>query len=110
MYRMATSFNLRDGVSIEDFVRTLEAFANEFLERDLLLAVSSVAERHRHAVMDTASDDAHEYFFIMDFRDLAQCDAAVEKMYAVGARDHGSHAAMLDAIEDPVFTCWQDLD
>jgi hypothetical protein len=59
--------------------------------------------------MDTDRERNHEYFFIMSFRDRAQCDRAVDYIYRHAEPAEPIHKAVYLSIVDPIFICWEDL-
>jgi hypothetical protein len=59
--------------------------------------------------MDTDSERDHEYFFIMSFRDRAQCDRTAEHIYAHEEPGDSIHKSVFSKIRDEVFICWEDV-
>ena len=59
--------------------------------------------------MDTDEERDQEFFFIMTFRNRAQCDRAVD--YIQPREDPGDtvHRGVEDLVRDAVFVCWSDL-
>lgn len=110
MFHMLNCINLNEGVSIEEFDQSLDALSVHLQKLDLLDSAGPIGRRQRHPVMDTDDERDHEYFFILTFKDRDQCDRAVEYIYAQGEEAEGFHQAVLLAISDPVFMCWEDLD
>jgi len=78
-------------------------------EIDLMDSTGPIGRRHRHEVMDTDSERDHEYFFIISFRDRAQCDRAVDHIYRHTEPAESIHKAVYSSIADPIFICWEDL-
>ena len=78
MFHMLTCFNLKDEISIAEFGDSLARFSSHLVSLDLLHETGPIGRRQRHPIMDTDSERDHEYFFIMSFRDRAQCDEAVK--------------------------------
>ncbi len=110
MFHMLNCINLNEGVSIEEFDQSLDTLSAHLRNFDLLDSAGPIGCRQRHPVMDTDDERDHEYFFILTFKDRDQCDRAVEYIYAHGEQAEGFHQAVLSAISEPVFICWEDLD
>jgi hypothetical protein len=57
----------------------------------------------------TREERTQEYFFMMSFRDRAQCDRAVD--YIMPHKDpvESIPSAVYSMITNQVFTCWEDL-
>ena len=106
---MLTCFNLSDGVSLEEFDTSLRRFSNDLIDQDLLASTGPVGRRHRHPVMDTDTERNHEYFFVMCFDDLAQCDEAVKQFQSGRPDMEPDHIALQTMVHDPVFICWEDI-
>ena len=109
MYRMLTCFNLAADTSLEEFQSALDTLTDHLVGRNLVVSTGPVGRRHRHPVMDTDEDREHEYFFLMNFTDLGQCDRAVDYFRPRSAPAEPLHRAAYAKIEDPVFICWQDV-
>ena len=109
MFHMLTSCDLKPGVTIDAFRHSLAEFTAHLLAADLVHATGPVGRRQRHDIMDTDSERNHEYYFIMSFRDLAQCDRAVEYIFRHEEPAESIHNALTDNVQDPIFTCWEDI-
>lgn len=110
MFHMHTSFDLAGDACISQFRHALDDFSSLMLSKDLLVKTGPVLDRCKHPVMDTDVQRAHEYFFVMSFRDREQCDAAVEHIKKVAKDSDPVHRAVYANIVDPVFSCWLDKD
>ena len=109
MFRMLTCFNLADGVTISHFDASLRQFSDALKRQGLLSSTGPIGRRHRHPVMDTDSERDHEYFFLMNFAGLAQCDEAVTQFQGGNTDMEPDHRELQTMIRDPVFICWEDL-
>ncbi len=109
MYRMLTCFNLKPGTSLDQFQSALDALSAWLIDHQLIINTGPIGRRHRHPVMDTDDQRNHEYFFLMNFADLAQCDRAVELFRPREAPVEPLHGAVIDKISEPVFICWEDV-
>ena len=109
MFHMLTCFNLRPAVGIEAFGAALDQFSAHMVERDLLHMTGPIGRRQTDTIMDTDDERDHEYFFIMSFRDRAQCDRAVEFIYRHEEPVDLVHNAVYANIKDQVFICWEDI-
>ena len=108
MFHMLSSFNLASEVDRQDFARRLGALGDLLVAKDLVVSVGSINRRQRHPVMDTDQRD-HQYSFVMTFRDREQCDVAVAEMYRDTEPLASVHKSVYGIIEDPVFSCWQEI-
>lgn len=109
MFRMLTCFNLKPTETIDGFCAALDRFSSHLRDIDLVQETGPVGKRQRHEIMDTDEERDHEYFFLMAFRDRAQCDRAVGHMYSGQRPGDTIHKDVYSRIKDPVFICWEDL-
>ena len=106
---MLTCFNLEPGNTVADFSQGLAAYTLHMRDLELLESTGPVGRRQHHPVMDTDDVRDHEFFFIMSFRDRAQCDRAVEKIQSLEEPGESIHKAVYANIRDAVFICWEDI-
>ena len=109
MFRMLTCFNLKPDVSIDEFHRAIDDLNTRLIELDLIDSVSPIGKRQKDTIMDTDEERDQEFFFIMNFRDRAQCDRAIVHMYSSDVPTESAHANVQMMISDEIFICWQDL-
>lgn len=110
MFTLLTGFDLAEGTTIDAFQRLLDALEVSLREVDLVDSIGSIGRRQRHPVMDTYDGD-HEYFFVMNFRDRQQCDAAVDHIRDRTEPGSERHLDLLSAISPgAVFICWEQLE
>jgi len=109
MFHMLTCFNLKPGITTDDFRHSLAEFTQHMQKMDLVHSTGPVGRRQRDTIMDTDDERDHEYFFITSFRDRAQCDRSVEYILPHEEPGESSHMAVHAKVQDPVFICWQDL-
>ena len=109
MFHMLSCFNLKPGVTTEVFQLSLAAFDEHMKSIGLVQANGCIGRRHRHPVMDTDNERDHEYFFVMTFRDQAQCDRSVEHVYAGEEPGFSIHHEVWQKVDDPIFICWEDI-
>lgn len=109
MLHMLSCFDLKPGVSINDFRQALAEFSTHLEEADMLLSTGAIGRRFRDTIMDTDDERDHEYFFIMSFQDRAQCDRAIEYILPHEEPGESAHNAVYLKVQDPVFICWEDL-
>ena len=109
MLHMLSCFDLKPGVSINDFRQALAEFSTRLQEADKLLSTGAIGRRFRETIMDTDDERDHEYFFIMSFQDRAQCDRAIEYILPHEEPGESAHNAVYLKVRDPVFICWEDL-
>ena len=109
MFHMLTFFDLRPGLSIDEFRQSLTEFTEHLAEIDLVQSMGPIGRRQRHEVMDTDDERDHEYFFTLSFRDRAQCDRSVEYVLRHEEPAESLHNAVYSGVREPIFTCWEDL-
>ena len=109
MYHMLSCFNLKPGITVDAFQRSLDALNSHLMEVKLLHETSRIGRRDRHEIMDTDSERDLEYYFINTFEDRAQCDRAVAYMQQPDKPAHAIHESVYSKIAEPVFVCWEDI-
>ena len=109
MFHMLTCFNLRPDISIGEFQQSLAEFTAHQLELELIHSTGPVGRRQRDTIMDTDAERDHEYFFIMSFRDRAQCDRAIEYVLRREKPGETIHGAVFSKVKDQIFIAWEDL-
>ncbi len=109
MFHMLSCFNLKSGVMINDFRKSLDVLDKHLRDLDLIDSTGNIGRRKRHRIMDTDDERDHEYFFVMTFRDLAQCDRSIEYVYAEEEPGLSMHRAVWHKVDNPVFICWEDI-
>lgn len=108
MMYLHSSFDLAEGVSLEDYKTALAEFTAAMKSRNLIVDTGPVLERCRHPIMDTDDDRGHRYIFVISFTDLDQCNAAVEHIQAADSACDPAHRALYGNIIGPIFSCWAD--
>jgi hypothetical protein len=108
MFHMLSCFNLKPGIALDSFKQSLAGLERHLRDIDLVHATGSIGRRQHHRIMDTDHERDHEYFFIMTFRDQAQCDRSVEHIQSNLEPGLTLHRAVWEKVEDPVFICWED--
>lgn len=109
MFHMMTCFNLDEDRSIEEFEAALARFVVHMRGRGLVDSVGRIARRRRETIMDTDDQRKHEYFFILSFRDRAQCDRAVRVIESQEEPEGEIHRAAYSMTSGALFTCWEDI-
>lgn len=109
MFHMLTCFNLKPEISVDEFRQSLDDFTAHLKTADIIHSTGPVGRRQRDTIMDTDNERDHEYFFIMSFRDRAQCDRAVEYILPHKEPSDSIHNSMYAKVKDPIFICWEDL-
>ena len=105
MFHMLTCFNLKAGESIQNFGDAISEFTGHMKNLDLVDSISPIGRRQTDTIMDTDTERDHKYFFIMSFRDRAQCDQAVAHIYPHEAPTDALHNAVYAGIKDQIFVC-----
>ncbi len=107
MFQMLTCFNLRTGVALASFESELRAFAAEMAEAGLVEGAGPVLRRRTDTALDTDDARDHAYFFLMDFRDKAQADAALAAIARGDEPGATRHRAVFSKTRDAIFICWE---
>ena len=108
MFHMLSCFDLKTGVTIEEFSDALMRFTLLMEEIEGIESIGALGKRQRHPIMDTDSERDQEYFFITSFRDREQCDRSVEHIMSQSEPGDTIHKAMNSKITNAVFICWED--
>lgn len=109
MFSMLTCFDLKPGVTIEEFSRCVKLYEQHMREKRLSLSMGPIGERQRDTIMDTDDERDHKYFFISTFEDRAQCDEAVAYILAHEEPGDSIHKEVYSKVQNQVFICWQDI-
>ena len=109
MFHMLTCFNLKPEFAMDDFRRSLTGLARHMREVDLVHSTGPIGRRQSDTIMDTDSERDHEYFFIMSFRDRAQCDKAGGYLLPHEEPGESIHKDVYSKLRDQIFICWEDL-
>lgn len=107
MFQMLTCFNLKEGVDLAELEAGLEAFAEEMIALDLCTGCGPVGHRRAESGLDTDAERDHGYFFLMDFRDRAQSEAAYAHIKRLGLMGVESHLDVIRKTRDTIFICWE---
>ncbi len=108
MFHMLTCFNLRPGIELGAFRKSLEHYIAHLQRNDLVESNSPIGERRSDTSMDTDGERDHQYFTTTTFLDRAQLDAAYDYIKAHTEPGHSIHHAVYCKLQDPIFICWQD--
>ena len=109
MFHMLTCFNLEAERTVAEFHTALAEYTAYMRSLELIESTGRIARRQSDTIMDTDEERDHEFFFIMSFRDRAQCDRAVEYILSRDEPGRSIHEAAYSMIRDPFFTCWEDV-
>lgn len=109
MFHMLTCFDLKPEFTLDEFQRSLDEYTKHMHGLDLVLDRSPIGSRVSDTILDTDEDRKHDYFMIMNFRDRAQSDKAVDYMFAEEEPGHSIHKEVYSKVDNPVFICWQDI-
>ena len=109
MFHMLSCFNLKPGVKINDFKKSLVTLDEHLQDIDMIDSTGNIGRRQRHRIMDTDDERDHEYFFVMTFRDLSQCDRSIDYVYSEDEPGYSIHKAVWHKVDNPVFICWEDI-
>ena len=109
MFHMLSCFNLKHGVTIDDFRDAIANYTEHLKGLDLVHSTGPIGRRQTDTIMDTDSERDLEYYFIMSFSDRAQCDRSVKYIFPHEEPADSIHKAVYSKVEDPVFICWEDI-
>ncbi len=109
MFHMLNCFDLKSGVTIDDFQQSLTRFTSHMRELGVVESMSPIGRRQRHPIMDTDSERDQEYFFILSFRDRDQCDRSIDFITPQSEPQESIHNAIQSKIENAIFICWEDI-
>tara|TARA_B100000678_G_C17853330_1_gene360068 strand:+ start:179 stop:508 length:330 start_codon:yes stop_codon:yes gene_type:complete len=109
MFHMLSCFNLKPGVSINDFKKSLITLDKHLQDVSMIDSTGNIGRRQRHRIMDTDDERDHEYFFVMTFRNLSQCDRSIDYLYSEEEPGNSIHQAVWRKVDNPVFICWEDI-
>lgn len=109
MFHMLTCFNLKPEISTDEFRQSIADFTAHLKNIELVHSTGPIGRRQSDTIMDTDSERDHEYYFIMSFRDRAQCDRAVEYVLPHEEPGESIHKAVYSKVKDQIFICWEDL-
>ena len=110
---MLSRFNLKPEFQIQAFRKSYNQFVERLVLLDLAVETGKIGRRIHDTPMDTDATNAPEYYCIMTFRNRDQLDRAYAYI-ADGADGNATkldldlHHQIYEAVENPVFTCWQD--
>jgi hypothetical protein len=109
MFHMQVCFNLKPGVTIDQFRGAITGLTEHLRGLDLVLNVSSIGRRQSDTPLDTDRERTHQYIVTMSFRDRHQSDAAHRYLKAHAEPGESIHKAVYSRAANPIFTCWNDI-
>ena len=110
MIHMLSRFDLKPGISAEEFKASYALMLDQLRDLDLVETSGPVGERVSDTPMDTDASNAPRFYVLMSFRDRAQLDASYDYLSGGGAdREHiRGHLTMHRKTTNQTFTCWSD--
>ncbi|MEO0620998.1 MAG: hypothetical protein AAF183_02120 [Pseudomonadota bacterium] len=105
---MLTCCDLKPGVDLAAFEGHLARFTEYMTAEGLCLGCGPLGHRQASSGLDTDEERQHSLFFLMDFRDRAQADAALAHIDALGLRNVPTHLEVFRQVANPIFICWAD--
>jgi hypothetical protein len=107
---MLSKFDLKPGIDFKEFKINYANFIDAVRASNLIEGAGPIGQRVKNTPMDTAGENEPQYFSIMSFKDRTQLDAAYENF--LNAEEtleaHSTHITINKAVENAIFTCWQD--
>ena len=107
MFHVQSSITLRPGETLGTFESRLRALEQYLQSKGLLVAITPIARRFRHPVMDTDAAD-FDFTFTLLFENGNQVDQSVKCLRAEDPSMTQLHRAVWDAVASYRFACWQD--
>lgn len=107
---MLSYFDLKEGCTFETFKAALDDYSQHMLDMDLIVGIDPVGIRHSDTILDTDDDRDQQYFFLMNFEDVAQSDRAVAHIESATEPAATIHIEMYALIKNARFICWRDAD
>jgi len=109
MFHMLSCFDLKVGVTINEFRISNDIFISHMQGRKLIQSSGGITKRNRHPIMDTDKMLSQEYFYLMTFIDEDQCNRAVECIRTHVEPEDSIHNAVISKTENQTFICWEDV-
>ena len=109
MYHMLSCFNLKPDVSAEVFAGSIDALFAHLREIGLVESIGPLCRRDSNTPMDTDDERDHEYFFVTNFVDKAQCDRSYDYILSHQQAGDAVHDAVYQKVVDPVFICYAEI-
>jgi len=106
---MLSCFDLVKGVSISEYQESNSCFSKHMEGLGLVQSTGPIGRRNRHPIMDTDKERDQEYFYIMSFLDVDQCNRAVKYIQSKAESGDSIHSSVSSKIENHVFICWEDV-
>ena len=110
MIHMLSRFDLKAGVKFEEFSRNYHDTVAQMQAKGLVEGTGKIGRRERDTPMDTDAADAPEFYVVMSFKDRDQLDRSYALLTDAAENRATSHPSVMQAVENAVFTCWQDLE
>ena len=109
MFHMLTCFDLKPEFTLDDFQVSLDDYTEHMRSLDLVVDRGPIGKRESDTIMDTDNEREHDYFMIMNFRNRAQSDKAVD--YILEHKEPGDsiHKGVYSKVNNLIFICWQDV-
>ena len=110
MIHMLSRFDLKPGVEFEEFGWNYRNMVAQMQAKGLVEGSGRIGRREQDTPMDTDTADAPEFYVVMSFKDRDQLDGSYALLTDAAANRATSHPVVMQAVENAVFTCWQDLE
>ena len=108
MFHMLTCFDLRNEFNLDDFRKSLDDYTEHMRSLDLVVDRGPIGRRVSDTIMDTDNERKHSYFMLMNFRDRAQSDDAVDYIKTHKEPGDSIHRSVYSKVDNLIFICWQD--
>lgn len=109
MFHMLSCFDLKPEYSLEEFQQSLADYTEHMHTLDLVESKSPIGLRQSDTIMDTDDERQQNYFMLMNFRDRAQSDKAVDYIKTHQEPGDSIHKKVYSKVHNLIFICWQDI-
>ncbi len=110
MIHMLSRFDLRPGIDPAGFQTSYVSFVEHMKAAGLVESTGQIRQRVADTPMDTDNADAPLYYVVMSFKDRTQLDQAYAHITTPQASEDAGHPSVHQAVDNFVFTCWEDID
>ncbi|MEM8796218.1 MAG: hypothetical protein AAGE61_11675 [Pseudomonadota bacterium] len=108
--QMVCRFDLKAGVEAGQVQIALESFARDMSARGLIAAAGPLCRRYADTPMDTDPATIRAYSAVFFFEDRNQLNEAYDVLKTMLGPVDERHHGVLTLIENPIFTCFEEID
>lgn len=108
MFHMLSCFDLKPEFTLDDYQQSLDDYTEHMRKLGLVESKSPIGLRQSDTIMDTDDERNQQYYVIIQFRDRAQSDEAVDYIKKHEEPGDTIHKEVYSKVQNLVFICWQD--